>query len=618
MQKAKRNDIVTVALVGNPNVGKSTLFNAITGMRRHTGNWTGKTLDAAAGYARGSRKTLRFVDLPGMYSYSDGKHEHREEEAAALSYLERGEADRIAVVCDAGALERNLILVLQLMQRLDTPMVLVLNLQREARSRGVVVDAAALERALGIPVFSVEADEREQAARLIRQISSLPVAKGRDERLQGEATLLAAEIAARVTVRQSGESARERRDARLDRFLTGRVTGALVMLLLLLGIFWITMVGANACSELLSRLLGALERTLWRALSGWVAPTALDFLLGGVVRTVFWVVAVMLPPMAIFFPLFTLLEDLGYLPRVAFCLDHAFCRCKSCGKQALSMCMGLGCNAVGVTGCRIIESPRERLIAMLSCSLMPCNGRLPTLCTLISVLLVSAGGALGGMLSALYLMLALLLCVGATFLTSALLSVSVLRGQPSSFLLELPPFRRPRVGQIVLRSVLDRTLRMLGRAVVFAAPAGAVLWLLVNVRVGGESPAALLVSVLDVPGRWLGMDGVILSAFVLALPANEIVMPVMLMLYRAQGTLEPLGSWDTVATLLWENGWTRATVVCVALFMLFHWPCATTLAAIRRESHSLRFALLGFLIPTLWGCLLCLFALGVYKIILAV
>ena len=324
-----------------------------------------------------------------------------------------------------------------------------------------------------------------------------------------------------------------------------------------------------------------------------------------------WVVSVMLPPMAIFFPLFTLLEDLGFLPRVAFHLDRCFQRCRACGKQALCMCMGLGCNAVGVMGCRIIQSPRERLIAILTNALMPCNGRFPTLIALITMFFVAVEGPLGSLLGAVMLLGLIVLCVGVTLGCSRLLSATVLKGMPSAFALELPPFRRPKVGQVLVRSVLDRTLFVLGRAVTVAAPAGLVIWLLANLRVGDTQALRLLADALDPAGRFLGMDGVILLAFILGFPANEIVLPIMLMTYLSQGTLVEVQGLDSLRTLLVANGWTLKTAMCVALFALFHWPCSTTTLTVYKETHSLKWTAVAVLLPTLAGAVLCALTAGI-------
>jgi ferrous iron transport protein B len=406
-----------------------------------------------------------------------------------------------------------------------------------------------------------------------------------------------------------------RKESKIDRILTGRWTAFPVMLVFLMVLFWITMVGANGISDGLMSLFSWLEGVFYTWMT---AANASDWLIGallhGVFRTLGWVVSVMLPPMTIFFPLFTILEDLGYLPRIAFNLDRGFCRCHACGKQALTMCMGLGCNAVGVTGCRIIDSPRERRIAMLTNSMMPCNGRFPTLIALITLFVVTGNGILGSLGSALTLICGIVLCVVVTLLCSHLLSATLLRGEPSSFVLELPPYRMPRVGQVIVRSVLDRTLFVLGRAVAVAAPAGLVLWLLANINVGDMTLLAAIASALDPVGRVLGMDGVILLAFILSLPANEIFVPIMMMIYRSGGVLEPLGSMSGVREILISQGWTTTTAVCVMLFLLFHWPCATTLWTIKKESGGWRWASLGALIPTLVGVLLCLIVATVSRL----
>ena len=605
-----------IALAGNPNVGKSSLFNALTGLHQHTGNWTGKTVECAEGQLRCAKGKYRVIDLPGMYSMNP----HAAEEEAARDALVGGEINVVAVVCDAGALERNLILVLQIMQTVHRPMALVLNLQREARRRGVKVSSEALERELGIPVVAAEAREGEGVDEVAALLTALCEAKEeqRERLLTPKASPLSTELLARmasdITARVSQrEGAGSRRDRRLDRILTGRATGFPVMLCLLALVFWITLVGANGLSDHLMALFSWLEGVLLAAMTG--APQWLTgALVLGVFRTVGWVVSVMLPPMAIFFPLFTLLEDLGYLPRIAFNLDRGFCRCHSCGKQALTMCMGLGCNAVGVTGCRIIDSPRERRIAMLTNSMMPCNGRFPTWIALVGMFMVCGQGVLASFSSSLVIVLGIVLCVAVTMLTSRLLSATILKGTPTSFALELPPYRLPRVGQVIVRSVLDRTLLVLGRALVVAAPAGLALWLMANISVGDTTLLCVISAFLDPVGRLFGMDGAILLAFVLSLPANEIFLPIVLMIYRGGAVLEPLGNLQGVRDILLSNGWTTTTAVCVMLFLLFHWPCATTLLTIKREGGGLRWAALGALIPTAVGAILCLAVAGVARV----
>lgn len=669
-----------IAVGGNPNVGKSTVVNALTGLRQHTGNWPGKTVSTAQGSCCFEGKPYTLVDIPGTYSL----FANSAEEEAARDFLCFGGADAAIIVCDATCLERNLNLVLQAIEILPRTAVCV-NLMDEAERKGIRVDLHRLQEALGVPVTAASARTRRGLKSLMRAVSrvsreeaptpptvtyspsieraasrllpllcdlpspgpsarwlslrllepeeswntafynycaALPqwetiravAAECRDQ-LTSEGVspsllqdLIASRLIARaeqiaqsaVTAPPGGGFARDRK---LDRLFTSRWTGIPVMLLLLALIFWITITGANVPSELLSSLGTAAEDGLARLFETCGAP---DWLTGAVVHGMFrvlcWVVSVMLPPMAIFFPLFTILEDFGYLPRVAFNLDHAFQKAHACGKQALTMCMGFGCNAAGVVGCRIIDSPRERLIATVTNSFVPCNGKFPTLITILTIFF--AAGSAGGLVPALLLTGIILLGILMTFLVSRLLSATILRGVPSSFTLELPPYRRPQIGQILVRSVLDRTLFVLARAAVVAAPAGLLLWILANVDAGGMSLLAHCAQALDPIGRVLGLDGAILLAFLLGIPANEIVVPILIMTYMAGGSLTEL-SLPQLQTLLLANGWTWRTAVCMVVFSLLHWPCATTLATIYRETKSLKWTAASFLVPTLCGAALC-------------
>jgi ferrous iron transport protein B len=397
-------------------------------------------------------------------------------------------------------------------------------------------------------------------------------------------------------------------DRRMDRILTGRRAGYPAMILLLALIFWITITGANIPSQFLADGLFWLQDRLSELFMAAGAPNWLHgALVLGVYRVLAWVVSVMLPPMAIFFPLFTLLEDAGYLPRIAYNLDRPFKCCKACGKQALTMCMGFGCNAAGVVGCRIIDSPRERLLAVLTNSFVPCNGRFPTLIALLSMFFIGTSeGAFSGMLSALLLTGLILLGIGMTFLVTRLLSATLLKGIPSSFTLELPPYRRPQIGRVLVRSLLDRTLFVLGRAASIAAPAGLLLWLLANLTVDGSSLLSHCAAFLDPFGRLLGMDGVILIAFILGWPANEIVVPIMIMAYLAQGSLTEMSNLLELKQLFVSHGWTWVTALCTMLFSLMHWPCSTTLITIKKETGSWKWTAIAFLIPTAAGMLACL------------
>ncbi len=659
-----------IALAGNPNVGKSTLFNALTGLKQHTGNWPGKTVSSAVGVCRRQERSYAFIDLPGTYSLFS----HSPEEVVAEEFLSSRAADAVIVVCDATNPERNFNLLFQILE-LHQRVLLCLNLSDEAERKGVVIDTALLRTLLGIPVLCTDGRKRHSADAILSALEDLfcadappreppvryaepieaaieslsraltplspdgaPVRRmalglllGKecdgalgDQLCQEKERLLAcgigskeleesivgtlfarAEALAARTVRISER--RDRLDRRIDRIVTGRYVAYPIMLCFLALILFLTISFANYPSALLSSALFWLGDRL-SALLVWLGvPTLLhDGIVYGLYRVPAWVISVMLPPMAIFFPLFTILEDLGYLPRIAYNLDRPFARCHACGKQALTMCMGFGCNAAGVVGCRIIDSPRERLLAILTNSLVPCNGRFPILITLLTLFFFGTGeGILASVFSALGLSALILLSIFATFGMTRLLSATVLRGMPSSFVLELPPYRRPQVGRVIVRSLFDRTLRVLGRAVAVAAPAGVLLWGLANVAVGGHSLLAHCAAFLDPFGHLLGMDGAILLAFLLALPANEIVLPIVLMIYLCNGTLTDFENVLALREILISNGWSALTACCVLLFSLFHWPCSTTILTIKKETGSWRLTALAVLLPTVLGILLC-------------
>ena len=591
-----------VALAGNPNVGKSTVFNALTGMRQHTGNWAGKTVGCACGRCRSAREQYLLVDLPGTYSLQP----HSAEEAVACDFVRGGKADAVVVVCDATCLERTLVLALQ-MHNVTPNTIVCVNLLDEARHKRIHIDLPALQAQLGMPVVGVTARKKKTLRALLDALDAVmaapqPRPDGAPEAGDPADDVRRAEVICHAAVRRETPEYAAR-DRRLDRLLTSRATGYPIMLLGLAVVLWLTIAGANAPSEWLAHFFGWAQGRFSAMLIFLHAPPWLQGLLvDGMFRTLAWVVAVMLPPMAIFFPLFTLLEDAGYLPRVAYNLDRPFQACRACGKQTLTMCMGLGCNAAGVVGCRIIDSERERLLAVLTNSLMPCNGRFPALIALMTMFFSLSGSTLT---AALLLTAALVLCVGLTFGATWLLSVTVLRGKPSAFALELPPYRAPQVGQVLVRSVFDRTLFVLGRAAAVAAPAGMALWALANVHSGGVSLLTRCAAALDPLGQAMGMDGVLLLAFVLGFPANEIVLPIAVMGYLAQGSLGDVPGLAQMHALLTANGWTWTTAVSAVLFFLLHWPCSTTLWTIRRETGSAKWTLLAALLPTALGMALC-------------
>jgi len=398
-------------------------------------------------------------------------------------------------------------------------------------------------------------------------------------------------------------------DRKIDNILTSRIWGFPIMFGILAVVFWVTITGANYPSAFLATQLFWLQDRLTELFLALNAPDWLHgFLVLGVYRALAWVVSVMLPPMAIFFPLFTLLEDAGYLPRVAFNLDRFFKKAGAHGKQALTMSMGFGCNAAGVIACRIIESPRERLIATLTNNFVPCNGRFPTIIALAGLFVAgSVTATLGGVLATLGVAGLVVFGIAVTLLVSWLLSRTLLKGEPSSFTLELPPYRIPQVGQVLVRSVLDRTIFVLGRAVVIAAPAGGLVWVMANTAVGDTTVLAAAAGGLDSFARLMGLDGFILLAFILGLPANEIVLPILIMSYLSGGAMVEMESMaDLHHLLVVQHGWTWLTGLCTVIFALCHWPCGTTLFTIQREQKNWRWTLLAAVIPAGIGIIICM------------
>ncbi|ACD53465.1 ferrous iron transport protein B [Clostridium botulinum] len=689
-------DDKVIALAGNPNVGKSTVFNNLTGLNQHTGNWPGKTVTNATGKYIHNKKDFILVDIPGTYSLMANSVE----EEVARDFICFGNPDATVVIVDATCLERNLNLVLQTLEITENVLVCV-NLMNEAKRKGIVINLEKLSSLLGVPVVGTSANIGKGLKELKDEIynlsfnginkntisikyssfieeSILLIEKSFPDNLkdkintrwlslkllEGDLTLLSsidnyigfnllddtgiskaiynakeylkingldenmlrdeivttlvriAEKVSKDVVAFSLEKYNDF-DRKIDKVLTSKKFGIPIMILLLAIIFWITITGANVPSEMLATGLFWIQDKLSAFLFSLGAPVWLEgVLIQGVYRTLAWVVSVMLPPMAIFFPLFTLLEDLGYLPRIAYNLDNFFKKSCACGKQALTMCMGFGCNAAGIIGCRIIDSPRERLIAIITNNFVPCNGRFPTLIAIITMFFAGMFiGPFQSIASTLILTCVILLGVFMTLTISKILSKTILKGIPSSFTLELPPYRKPQVGKIIVRSIFDRTLFVLGRAIVVAAPAGLVIWLMANLNVNGLSILTHCANFLNPFAHLIGLDGYILMAFILGFPANEIVIPIIIMSYMATGSIIELSSTAQLHSLLIENGWTWLTAVCVMLFSLMHWPCSTTCLTIKKETQSLKWTAISFLVPTITGITICFIVTSIVRLL---
>ena len=649
---------IKVALVGTPNVGKSTIYNALTHNHEHTGNWAGKTVGVTKGECDYLDCKYIFYDLPGTYSLISKS----KEEVVATDFIVFEDFDVAVVVSDATSLDKGINLALQT-KEICKNVVVCINLVDEAKKKGITINYDLLEQRLGCRVVPTSARDKIGLEDLLDAINESKPQKYLDisygildspikslvstiktdqynpkwialkiledntyyihklEKLGLEIPSYTVDVDVHLEVaiklaREVKKILKEvityQKDSydktrKIDRILTSKIWGIPIMLGILFICFYITIIGANYPSSLLFSFFSSLEEPLANLLEFISLPSGfIDLLVNGVYKTLYWVISVMMPPMLIFFPMFTFLEDLGVLPRIAFNMDRAFSKCKACGKQALTMCMGIGCNAVGVTGARIIDSKRERLIAILTNIFMPCNGKFPSLIAIITCFFVGLNKTYGTLLCALILTGFIALGIILTFLVSNILSKTILKGEPSSFTLELPPYRRPKIWDTIKYSIRERAVFVLGRAVSVAVPAGILIWVVANVEIQGIPILTYLINFLNPVGLLLGLDGVILLALILGFPANEIVVPIMLMCYLNTSTLIDMDNLNVLKDILVSNGWTIKTALSFIILFMYRFPCSTTLLTIYRETNSKLYTFLSVVIPMSIGVVLCL------------
>lgn len=632
--------------VGNPNVGKSSLFNFLTHKNEHTGNWTGKTVKNA--YATFSYKDTLWevVDLPGTYSLIG----ESKEEKIASSFVCSLDYDLAVVVLDASNLERSIVLLLEVLDVTDR-VIVCLNLMDEAKAQKINIDVLKLQQRLNVPIVITKASDGTGCARLCDEMNHFKVNPNifkvkhegkianylkltnsyadkpvsylyqekncEKESLQKVLRFYKNYISREELLKsyihctdkllenivERKEQTLKKEDIFWNKILSHKISSFVVTSIIFLVILWLTIFASNIPSDLMFSFFASGESFLLSFFSFLPDFIVQPLILGGY-RTFYWVISVMLPPLIIFFPLFSYLEDYGLFPRIAFNMDKPFKKCGSCGKQSLTMCMGLGCNAIGVTNTRIMEDKKMRILAILTNNFMPCNGRFPAMITMLSLFFIRDTSLFGSFLVALGLLLIIVLGIVLTFLWTKILNHFLFKKEEVMFILELPTFRRPSVWKTFSQALKEKAFPVLKRAMLVSFPLGILIYLLASWHLGNSTFLLLLVDKLNNFGHLFGLDGAIILAFILGMPANEIVIPSLLLCYTKSNALVSYTSMESLRHILVNNGWTWLTALCFLIIMLCHYPCTTTLLSIKKESKSWSYTILAFLIPTLTGLFL--------------